>query len=94
MKQDRRQFVRQPVEADVRLYHSSLGCFPARMQEWSPAGIRLCGTLPCHNGHDFRDSYFQLGADCLDVIFTMQFVRLVGDGLVLRFVDERDAPGR
>lgn len=88
MKQERRQFIRQPAMAGVRLYHPALGCVRTRLEDWSPGAVRLCGELPAHNGHDLGEGYFQLEADNMDVIFTMQFVRLDRQGLVLRFVDE------
>lgn len=88
MKQERRQYVRQPVVAGVRLYHPLLGCLRARVDDWSPGAVRLSGEIPRHNGHDLSEAYFQLEADSMDVIFTMQFVRLDEQGLVLRFVDE------
>jgi len=88
MKQERRQFIRQPAAADVRLYHPALGCVPARVEEWSPAAVRLCTEIGRKNGHDFGELPFQLGADFMDILFTMQFVRRSGTGLILRFVEE------
>ncbi|MDZ7660980.1 hypothetical protein [Thiohalophilus sp.] len=88
MKQERRQFIRQPAVADVRLYHPTLGCVPARIEEWSPAAVRLCAEIGRNNGHDFGEAPFQLGADSMDVLFTMQLVRRSGSGLILQFVEE------
>ncbi|MFP3874006.1 MAG: hypothetical protein ACLFV1_06090 [Thiohalophilus sp.] len=88
MKQERRQYTRQPAVADVRLYHPTLGCVPARVEEWSPAAVRLHTDIGRHNGHDFGEGPFQLGADFMDVLFTMQLVRRSGSGLILRFVEE------
>lgn len=92
MKQERRYSLRQPTQATVRLYHPLLGCIRARIDEWSPQAVRLCGDIPRHNGHDLRVDHFQLEADSMDVIFTMQFVRLDEQCLVLSFVDEGELP--
>lgn len=92
MKQERRQFVRQSAGAAVRLYHPILGSIRSRVEDWSPGAVRLSGDIPHHNGHDLGSDYFQLEADCLDVIFTMAFVRLDEQGLVLRFIDEGQTP--
>ncbi|MDR9436439.1 MAG: hypothetical protein RI563_06140 [Thiohalophilus sp.] len=92
MKQERRQFVRQIAGTAVRLYHPVLGTIRSRVEDWSPGAVRLSGDILYHNGHDLDSDYFQLGVDCLDVIFTMAFVRLDEQGLVLRFVDEGQTP--
>ena len=92
MQQERRQFVRQIAGTAVRLYHPVLGTLRSRVEDWSPGAVRLSGEIPYHNGHDLDGDYFQLGVDCLDVIFTMAFVRLDEQGLVLRFVDEGQTP--
>ena len=93
MHQERREIFRQLVEAEVRLYHPALGSLPARLEEWSPRSIRLYVDISSPDGHDFAESYFQLGADFIDVLFTMEFVRLDEQGLVLRFVDDGTIPG-
>lgn len=92
MQEERRQCKRQLAAANVRLYHPSLGSLSARLEDWSPDAVRICAQIPGPNGHDFAEGYFQLETDFMDVIFTMQFVRLHEQGLVLRFVDEGDLP--
>ncbi|MFO8025984.1 hypothetical protein [Thiohalophilus sp.] len=92
MKQERRQFVRHSAGTAARLYHPALGCLRSLVEDWSPAGVRLRGDIPPHNGYDLGSDYFQLEADCLDVIFIMAFVRLDEQGLVLRFIDEGQTP--
>ncbi len=90
MEQERRLFFRKPTVAGVRLYHPALGTLPARVEDWSLGGVRIsCESLNI-NGHDFSESYFQLEPDYMDVIFTMEFVRLDEKGIVLKFVDEGD----
>lgn len=94
MHQERRAFPRLPVEADVRLYHPLLGSIRARIEEWSPGAVRLTGQqIPAHNGHDFSLEAFQLEPEFMDVIFSMQFVRLEAGALVLSFIDEGELPG-
>lgn len=89
MERERRQFIRQSAVADVRLYHPALsGCLRTSIEEWSPAAIRLCARLDGNNGVDFSASPFQLEAESMDIIFSMQFVRWDDAGLVLRFVEE------
>ncbi|MGD8712579.1 MAG: hypothetical protein PVG50_07025 [Thiohalophilus sp.] len=90
MKQERRLFARKATIARANLYHPALGTLQANVEDWSLGGVRVtCETLKV-NGHDFSQDYFQLEPDYMDVIFTMEFVRLDERGMVLRFVDGSD----
>jgi hypothetical protein len=89
--QERRLFTRRPVTVPVRVYHPALGSLRDKVEDWSLGGVRVACNEYKPNGHDLGSAYFQLEPVYMDVIFTMEFVRIIRNGLILQFVDDAQA---